>query len=75
MRMILALLLLVACTPFPDLSGTISDSARAAPYPVLAPVEVPPQATDDSGAEIDTRIAALRARADEIRQIDIAALQ
>ena len=91
------IVLLTGCGQFPQLQDTISDSARAAPYPTLTPVpDLPaasttiegmaqvqadaaalrrlPAATSDR-AELEARAAALRARAEEIRQIDIAALQ
>ncbi len=75
MRLTLAFLLLAACTPFPELEGTISDAARAAPHPDLTPLPALPRADAAEATVIDVRIAALRARAAQIRQIDIAALQ
>ncbi len=75
MRIVFALFLLAACTPFPELTGTISDSARAAPYPVLTPLPTLPTATGEDADQLAARAAALRARAAQIRQIDIAALQ
>ena len=75
MRFVLALFLLAACTPYPELTGTISDTARAAPYPVLTPLPPLPTATGEDADRLTARAAALRARADQIRQIDIAALQ
>jgi hypothetical protein len=76
MRMTLILCLaLGGCATFPQLEGTISDAARNAPYPALTPVPIGPVATGDDSADMQTRIAALQARAARIRQIDIAALQ
>ena len=75
MRYVIALCLLCACTPFPELTATISDSARAAPYPVLTPLPSLPAATESEADQLAARAAALRARAAQIRQIDIAALQ
>ena len=76
MRHAIALaLFLTACTPFPELAGTITDAARQAPYPVLTPI---PELTAAEASETDVlqaRIAALQARAARLRQIDIAALQ
>ena len=69
------LLCLGACAQFPALDGTISDAARAAPYPQLTPIpdfdETPVQADPAT----DARIAALQARAAALRRTDIAALQ
>ena len=67
--------LLAACTDFPQLEGTISDVARDAPYPTLSPLPAsdPIHTTDDSA--LRARVAALQARAERLRQIDIAALQ
>lgn len=67
---------LSACTSFPALEGTISDAARNAPYPALTPL--PADLAADAIASDDplaARIAALQARADRLRAIDIAALQ
>lgn len=77
MRLITPLLLtlLCACAEFPALEGTISDAARDAPYPELTPVPLAPQASADEEDILRARIAALQARADRLRQIDIAALQ
>ena len=75
MRIPFAILLLTACTPFPELADSITDSARAAPYPQLTALPQVPQATADEADILRARAAALRARADQIRQIDIAALQ
>lgn len=75
MRTVIAFVLIAACTPFPALEGTISESARAAPYPVLSPLPPLPQASDAEVTDLQARAAALRARAARIRQIDIAALQ
>jgi hypothetical protein len=66
---------LCGCATFPELEETISDAARAAPYPALTPVPLAPIATDDAAADMQARVAALQLRATRIRQIDIGALQ
>ena len=60
-------LVAAACTPFPDLQNTISDAARAAPYPVLTPV--PPLPAPSTGAE---DAAAIAARAAALRNLPAA---
>ncbi len=78
MRSTLPLLVcLCACTPFPQLDGTISDAARNAPYPELTPILAQPDIGNASTVEADmaARIAALQARAERLRQFDIGALQ
>ncbi|MFQ1700023.1 hypothetical protein ACJ5NV_05455 [Loktanella agnita] len=74
--LILFSLALAACAEFPALDGTISDAARDAPYPTLAPLPAgmaaEPQTIDDP---MGARIAALQARAARLRAIEIAALQ
>jgi hypothetical protein len=69
------LCLLSACATFPQLDGTISDAARNAPYPLLTPVPIAPEASGDATADKQARVAALQARATATRQIDFAALQ
>lgn len=76
MRFVLILCLaLCGCATFPQLEGTISDAARAAPYPALTPIPMVPEATDDAAVDMQARVTALEAKAAIIRQIDIAALQ
>ena len=75
MRTFVTLLALAACTPFPELEGAITDSARAAPFPELTPLPDLPKAAEAESDALNQRIAALQARAARIRQIDIAALQ
>ncbi|WP_090207435.1 hypothetical protein [Yoonia litorea] len=75
MRPILVIALLTACTPFPELAGTISPEARDAPYPTLTPLPDLSIAAPDETDALQARVAALQARAARIRQIDIAALQ
>ncbi|MFG5383284.1 hypothetical protein [Yoonia sp. R2-816] len=77
MRLIILPLLLSACASFPELDGTISDTARQAPYPRLAPLPDTIDRAMDSNVETElaARIAALNARAERLRRIDIAALQ
>lgn len=67
--------LLPACASFPQLEGTISAAARDAPYPPLTPVPIAPAAQGQDAADLQARAAALQARAAQIRQIDLAALQ
>ena len=38
MRYLFAILIITACTPFPELESAISDTARNAPFPELTPV-------------------------------------
>lgn len=66
---------LSACAAFPSLEGTISDTARQAPYPRLTEVPTEPAVADTQDAALEARISALQARAARIRQIDITALQ
>lgn len=77
MRSLITLLIcLSACAKFPALEGTISDTAREAPYPVLSPI--PPELVDPQSEpkpSLAARIAALNARAARLRSINIAALQ
>ena len=76
MRMIfLTLLLLTACNNFPQLEDTLDADARDAPYPRLTPVPAEPTPRADGDALYAARIAALQARAADIRRSDIAALQ
>lgn len=70
------LITLAACAPFPELDGTISESARNAPYPRLTPI--PPRddgAVTSADAAMAARIAALNARAERLRETEIGALQ
>ncbi|MEJ6402470.1 hypothetical protein [Yoonia sp. 2307UL14-13] len=65
---------LTACTTFPVLDGTITDTARDAPYPQLGPI--PTLTTPEAAVpDLSTRIAALNARAAQLRQTEIGALQ
>ena len=75
MRLLFAAFLLSACTPFPELAESISDSARTAPFPQLTPLPALPQAPPAEAEALLARADALRARAQRIREIDIAALQ
>lgn len=65
--------LVAACTQFPDLDGALSDTARDAPYPDLLPVEelnariTSPRITPETTAGITARVAALKARAANLR--------
>ncbi len=70
------LLAFAACAEFQALDGAINDTARDAPYPTLVALPpllgTQPVAADEA---MTARIAALNARADRLRRIDIAALQ
>lgn len=68
-------LFLAACAEFPALDGTISDAARDAPYPKLQALPDPTVGLPAADATLNDRIAALRARADQLRKLDITALQ
>lgn len=67
-------LALTACTQFPELDATQTPALEAAQYPDLVPIEPilanapapPPDPTEDM-AILNTRLAALRARADRMR--------
>ena len=63
-------LLLAGCTQFPNLDPAVSASAKAAPYPTLAPLDGVLARTAGQGADpaavrgsLAARTAALRARA------------
>jgi hypothetical protein len=71
----LSFLLIPACATFPALDGTISDAARQAPYPTLTQLPSLPPVSASDDADLQARIAALQTRADQLRQIDIGALQ
>ncbi|WP_322895157.1 MULTISPECIES: hypothetical protein [unclassified Yoonia] len=66
---------LTACADIPALDGSLSDAARAAPYPRLLPLTDPPAPVAAEDSAIDARLAALQQRADALRQIDPGALQ
>lgn len=66
---------LSACAQFPALDGTISDAARNAPYPTLESLPNAQTGVAIADTTLNTRIAALQARAARLRQIDIATLQ
>ncbi|KJZ19772.1 hypothetical protein [Loktanella sp. S4079] len=66
---------LAACAEFPALDGTIGEAAQEAPYPRLRQLpefDAPMRNTDE---ELAARVAALQARAERLRAINIAALQ
>jgi hypothetical protein len=66
---------LSGCANFPALDGTISDAARAAPYPTLTQLPQIEVVDPEDEDQLAARVAALQARAARLRQIDIAALQ
>ncbi|QGY00401.1 hypothetical protein EI983_12540 [Roseovarius faecimaris] len=65
--------MLAACAEFPELDATLSDAARAAPYPQLLPVEElnarvgEPRIDAEAADGIEARVAALKARAARLR--------
>lgn len=69
------LFVLTACADIPALDGTLSEAARAAPYPQLQPLGDPPAPIVQEGAGLDARVAALQRRADALRRTDPGALQ
>ncbi len=67
-------LALSGCTQFPQLDAVVSESAKNAPYPTLAPVDgllarANASTTDPAAVRGDlaSRVAALRARAARLR--------
>jgi hypothetical protein len=72
---LILMLCLSACAQFPALEGSITDTARQAPYPTLQPLPTTLEAVPTADDTLDARIATLQARAARLRQIDIAALQ
>lgn len=68
---------LIGCTAFPNVSGQVSEAARAASYPQLQPLgpllaKVEAQSTGTTNtpstiASLEGRIAALHSRADRLR--------
>jgi hypothetical protein len=66
---------LIGCADFPALDGTISDAARAAPYPTLTQFQQVSATDSASDTQFAARLTALQARAAWLRQIDITALQ
>jgi hypothetical protein len=68
---------LAACAEFPELDAKVEQAARVAPYPKLVPVEeiqarvAPPLITDPSGADVQARVARLKARAAWLRNTKI----
>ena len=69
LALITCLAALTACTTFPDLDERVSEPARNAAFPTLGPLDqvlaqaAPTQTAPDFSADLDTRVAALRARA------------
>ncbi|PRY79767.1 hypothetical protein CLV80_102415 [Yoonia maritima] len=66
---------LAACTEFPALDGSISDTARDAPYPTVSSLPDITSNNVPNDVQMATRVAALQARAERLRRINIAALQ
>ncbi|MEO0391219.1 MAG: hypothetical protein AAF218_09810 [Pseudomonadota bacterium] len=69
---------LMACTQFPDLDAAVTDASRNADYPALIPIEpvlaqVPTQRVEPSVLQQtqDSRVAALKARADRLRRTPV----
>ena len=72
---ILPLLLCASCADFPDLDGTIDETARNAPFPDLVNIADLtaglPEPTEDPTADIAARLARLEARAEALRQTEL----
>lgn len=74
-RGLLALtLFLTACTAFPELDGKASETAKAAPFPKLQPMDQllaagaePPRLTDADVNALLARVQRLKARANRLR--------
>ena len=72
-----ALLFLSACADFPVLDDTITDADRAANFPELinvSPLLAQSQSTqshDTANSAFASRLAALKARAERLRRLDI----
>lgn len=70
---ILFVVMLAACTPFPDLDDTLDPAVRDAAFPKLIPLEpvlagVPDTRTKPAVlVNVNARIAALNARANRLR--------
>jgi len=73
----LAFITLTACADFPVLDGTLTDADRAARYPELvniAPILAQARGAQNSDADeaaFQARLAALKARAERLRRLDI----
>jgi hypothetical protein len=70
-------LLIPACAPFPDLDDALPPGAEDQEYPTLQPLEpvlarAAPTTPDaeETAAALDARIAALNARAEDLRKRD-----
>ncbi|AXI55573.1 hypothetical protein C1J05_14630 [Sulfitobacter sp. JL08] len=71
-------LLISACAPFPDLDDALPPGAEDQDYPTLQPLEpvlasAAPTKPDaqETAAALDARIAALNARAEDLRKRDV----
>ncbi|ARU01396.1 hypothetical protein [Yoonia vestfoldensis] len=68
-------ILLSACADIPALDGTVTEAARNAPYPRLAPLQDQPLPMTQTADHMDDRLAALQRRAIALRARDPGALQ
>ncbi len=64
------LLILAACADIPALEGTVTEAARNAPYPRLAPLADQPAPIAAETDSMEDRLAALQRRAAALRAID-----
>ncbi len=73
-RSLFSVVLLAACTQFPEVDTQTNDIDPRAPYPALVPLEPllaradEPRITEESTDALAARVAALRARADRLRR-------
>ncbi len=73
LTVLLALAAISGCTQLPDLDSQITPEAKAAPYPALIPLDTVLDETADTqsfshaGLSQELRVAALRARAAQMR--------
>ena len=69
-----ALLIAAGCAQVPELDDHVTPAAKAAPYPALVPLDpllnstAETRITDQTDPELQARAAALRARAQRMRQ-------
>lgn len=66
-------LALAACTEFPELDVAVPDSATKGPYPALLPMEQilagpEPTVSEETLGNMQSRVAALKARASRLRR-------
>ncbi len=73
---LLPLLLMAACTQFPELDATETPGVAEAPYPALVPLvglledKAPPRATPEVIDEVEARAGGLEARAEALQGVE-----